>query len=61
VPWYFFCGFLRFFGLVLEKGCAVFLGSPCNATAKNAIKNKSKGKDDRKKVFPPSTFLAKSF
>jgi hypothetical protein len=30
---------------------AVFLGSSCRETAKNAIKNKLMGKDDKKKVF----------
>jgi hypothetical protein len=29
----------------------VFLGSLCRETAKNAIKNKSMGKDDRKTKF----------
>jgi hypothetical protein len=50
---------LRFSGLILENMFVVFVGSPCRETAKNAIKQKLKGKDDRKKVFF-STFSAKA-
>jgi hypothetical protein len=39
----------------------VFLGSSCRETAKNAIKKKSMGKDDRKKVFFPQLFRPKVF
>jgi hypothetical protein len=42
---------LRFSGLILENIFMVFLGSSCRETAKNAIKKKSMGKDERKKVF----------
>jgi hypothetical protein len=48
---YLFLRFLRFSGLLLENICVVFLGSSCRETAQTAIKTKSKGKDDRKKVF----------
>jgi hypothetical protein len=53
---------LRFAGLILENIFVVFLGSPCRETAKNAIKKKSKGNYDRKKVkkksqvFRPEAF-----
>jgi hypothetical protein len=53
--------FWRFSGLILENIFMVFLGSSCRETAKNAIKKKSMGKYDRKKVFFFSTFSAKSF
>ena len=39
----------------------VFLGSSCRETAKNAIKKKSMGKDERKKVFFPQLFRPKVF
>jgi hypothetical protein len=43
-----------------RKHFMVFLGSSCRETAKNAIKNKSMGKDDRKKkksqLFRPKVF-----
>jgi hypothetical protein len=39
----------------------VFLGSSCRETAKNAIKKKSMGKDERKKVFFPQIFRPKVF
>jgi hypothetical protein len=39
----------------------VFLGSSCRETAKNAVKKKSKGKDDRKKVFFPQLFRTEVF
>jgi hypothetical protein len=38
----------------------VFLGSSCKETAKNAIKKKSKGKDDRISP-PPHLFRPKVF
>jgi hypothetical protein len=52
---------LRFSGLILENIFMVFLGSPCRETAKNAIKKKSMGKDDRKKVFFSQLFRPKVF
>jgi hypothetical protein len=61
VPWYFWGGFWRFSGLILQNTFMVFLGSSCGETAKNVIKKKSKGKGDRKKVFVFSTFWPKVF
>jgi hypothetical protein len=52
---------LRFSGLILKVIFVVFLGSSCRETAKNAIKKKSKGKDDRKKVFFSQLFRPKAF
>jgi hypothetical protein len=52
---------LRFSGLILENIFMVCLGSSCRETAKNAIKKKSMGKDDRKKVFFPQLFRPKVF
>jgi hypothetical protein len=52
---------LRFSGLILENIFMVFLGSSCRETAKNAIKKKSTGKDDRKKVFFSQLFRPKVF
>jgi hypothetical protein len=52
---------LRFSGLILENIFMVFLSSSCRETAKNAIKQKSMGKDDRKKVFFSQLFRAKVF
>jgi hypothetical protein len=57
----FFEIFLRFSGLILENIFIVFLGSSCRETAKNAIKKKSMGKDDRKKVFFSQLFRPKVF
>jgi hypothetical protein len=45
--------FLRFFEIFrsdFRKCFMVFLSSSCRETAKNAIKTKPKGKDDRKKI-----------
>jgi hypothetical protein len=39
----------------------VFLGSSCRETAKNAIKKKSMGKDERKKGFFSQLFRPKAF
>jgi hypothetical protein len=39
----------------------VFLGSSCRETAKNAIKKKSMGKDERFKVFLSQLFRPKFF
>jgi hypothetical protein len=52
---------LRFSGLILENIFMVFLGSSCRETAKNAIKKKSMGKDEMKKVFFPQLFRPKAF
>ena len=57
----FFWDFLRFSGLILENIFMVFLGSSCRETAKNAIKKKSMGKDDRKKFFFSQLFRPKVF
>jgi hypothetical protein len=52
---------LRFSGLVLENIFMVFLGSSCRETAKNAIKKKSLGKDERKKGIFSQLFRPKVF
>jgi hypothetical protein len=52
---------LRFSGLILENIFMVFLGSSCIETAKNAIKQNSMGKDERKKVFFSQLFRPKVF
>jgi hypothetical protein len=60
LPTYLFLRFLRFSGLILENIFMVFLGSSCRETAKNAIKKKSMGKDERI-FFPSQLFRPKVF
>jgi hypothetical protein len=58
IPTYFFGDFLRFFYLILENICVVFLSSSCRETVKNAIK-KIKGEKRQEKSFFSLNFFAK--
>jgi hypothetical protein len=57
----FFLDCLRFSGLILENIFIVFLGSSCEKRPKTRFKKKTKGKDDRKKVFFSQLFRPKVF